>query len=111
MAAVHMVRNLTAGMAMITCREPLLLSIGSNLKNAFTAVLGVSSFYFFLFKALSCSLSLSPHHCHHQHASSEDQLKQLIEQATHQLSADNTELACAFIQKTADEKIDVQVAE
>ena len=32
-------------------------------------------------------------------------MKQLIEQATHQLSADNTELACAFIQKTAVEKV------
>ena len=40
-AAVHMVRHLTAGMAMITCREPLLLSIGSNLKSAFSSVLRV----------------------------------------------------------------------
>ena len=40
-ASVHMVRNLTAGMAMITCREPLLLSITSNLRNAFSSVLRV----------------------------------------------------------------------
>ena len=40
-AAVHMVRNLTAGMAMITCREPLLLSITSNLRSAFSSVLRV----------------------------------------------------------------------
>merc|ERR1719192_2826060 len=32
-AAHHMVRNLTAGMAMITCRDHLLLSIKNNLKN------------------------------------------------------------------------------
>ena len=41
-AAVHMVRHLTAGMAMITCREPLLISISNNLKNAFSTVLRVS---------------------------------------------------------------------
>ena len=41
-AAVHMVRHLTAGMAMITCREPLLLSICNNLKSAFSSVLRVS---------------------------------------------------------------------
>ena len=29
----------------------------------------------------------------------------MIEHAAHQLSADNTELACAFIQKTAVEKV------
>ena len=40
-AAVHMVRHLTAGMAMITCREPLLLSISNNLKSAFNSVLRV----------------------------------------------------------------------
>ena len=32
-AAHHMVRNLTAGMAMITCRDHILLSIKNNLKN------------------------------------------------------------------------------
>ncbi len=36
---------------------------------------------------------------------SDDQLKQMIEHAAHHLSADNTELACAFIQKTAVEKV------
>ena len=29
----------------------------------------------------------------------------MIETAAHQISADNTELACAFIQKTAIEKV------
>ena len=37
--------------------------------------------------------------------SNDDQFKQMIEHAAHQLSADNTELACAFIQKTAVEKV------
>lgn len=40
-AAHHMMRNLTAGMAMITCREPLLVSIANNLKNSFAAALRV----------------------------------------------------------------------
>ena len=43
LAAHHMVRHLTAGMALITCREPLLLSISSNVKNAFTSALRVRS--------------------------------------------------------------------
>lgn len=43
-AAHHMMRNLTAGMAMITCREPLLMSISTNLKNSFASALRVSCF-------------------------------------------------------------------
>ena len=42
LAAHHMVRHLTAGMALITCREPLLLSISTNLKTTFTNTLRVS---------------------------------------------------------------------
>ena len=41
LAAHHMVRHLTAGMAMITCREALLISIASNLKTAFTTAVRV----------------------------------------------------------------------
>lgn len=40
-AAHHMMRNLTAGMAMITCREPLINNITANLKNTFAAALRV----------------------------------------------------------------------
>lgn len=40
-----------------------------------------------------------------KHLANDDQLKQMIEHAAHHLSADNTELACAFIQKTAVEKV------
>ena len=36
LVAHHMVRHLTAGVALITCREPLLLSISTNLKATFT---------------------------------------------------------------------------
>lgn len=43
-AAHHMMRNLTAGMAMITCREPLLMSISTNLKNSFASALRVGYF-------------------------------------------------------------------
>ncbi|XP_026284061.1 CCR4-NOT transcription complex subunit 1 [Frankliniella occidentalis] len=75
-AAHHMVRNLTAGMAMITCRDQLLLSIGSNLKTAFSShMIGATQ-----------------------------QQKDMCEQAAQQTAQDNMEVACAFIQKTAIEK-------
>ncbi|XP_067012333.2 CCR4-NOT transcription complex subunit 1 isoform X3 [Anabrus simplex] len=74
--AHHMVRNLTAGMAMITCRDQLLVSIGNNLKTAFLAAL----------------LGPTP------------QQKEMIELAAQHAAQDNMELACAFIQKTAIEK-------
>ena len=41
-AAHHMVRHLTAGMAMITCREPLYMNISNNLKQSFASMLRVS---------------------------------------------------------------------
>lgn len=37
--AHHMMRNLTAGMAMITCREQIITTISTNLKAAFAAAL------------------------------------------------------------------------
>ncbi|KAJ8667643.1 hypothetical protein QAD02_009306 [Eretmocerus hayati] len=75
-AARHMVRNLTAGMAMITCRDQILSSISTNMKNAFLmAIIGTSP-----------------------------QQKELAEQAANVVASDNMELACAFIQKTAIEK-------
>lgn len=75
-AARHMVRNLTAGMAMITCRDQVLASISTNLKQAFlTAMMGTTP-----------------------------QQKELAEQAANVVAADNMELACAFVQKTAIEK-------
>ncbi len=45
-AAHNMVRHLTAGMALITCREPLLMSISSNLKSAFTSAIRVSDYMY-----------------------------------------------------------------
>ncbi|XP_049786692.1 CCR4-NOT transcription complex subunit 1 isoform X4 [Schistocerca cancellata] len=75
-AAHHMVRNLTAGMAMITCRDQLLVSISTNLKTAFVSVLTGAT----------------------------PQQKEMIEQAAQVAAQDNMELACAFIQKTAIEK-------
>ncbi|XP_043501500.1 CCR4-NOT transcription complex subunit 1 isoform X2 [Polistes fuscatus] len=75
-AARHMVRNLTAGMAMITCRDQILTSISTNLKQAFlTAMMGTTA-----------------------------QQKELAEQAATVVATDNMELACAFVQKTAVEK-------
>ncbi|XP_066569703.1 CCR4-NOT transcription complex subunit 1 isoform X16 [Amia ocellicauda] len=75
-AAHHMMRNLTAGMAMITCREPLLMSIATNLKNSFAAALRAPT----------------------------PQQREMMEQAAAQIGQDNCELACCFIQKTAVEK-------
>nr|XP_020459964.1 CCR4-NOT transcription complex subunit 1 isoform X3 [Monopterus albus] len=75
-AAHHMMRNLTAGMAMITCREPLLMSIATNLKNSFAAALRAPT----------------------------TQQRELMEEAAARIAQDNCELACCFIQKTAVEK-------
>ncbi|XP_014252247.1 CCR4-NOT transcription complex subunit 1 isoform X3 [Cimex lectularius] len=75
-AAHHMVRNLAAGMAMITCRDQLLVSISNNLKANFLSAL---------------------------HNATEQQ-KSLIEQAASLFAQENMELACCFIQKTAMEK-------
>lgn len=41
-AAHYMVRNLAAGMAMITCREQIINSFTQNLKNTFLGVILVS---------------------------------------------------------------------
>ncbi|PIO34363.1 hypothetical protein AB205_0070670 [Aquarana catesbeiana] len=75
-AAHHMMRNLTAGMAMITCREPLLMSIATNLKTSFATSMRAAS----------------------------PQQREMMEQAAAQVAQDNCELACCFIQKTAVEK-------
>ncbi|XP_068595811.1 CCR4-NOT transcription complex subunit 1 [Brachionichthys hirsutus] len=75
-AAHHMMRNLTAGMAMITCREPLLMSIANNLKNSFSAALRAPT----------------------------PQQREMMEEAVARIAQDNCELACCFIQKTAVEK-------
>ncbi|CAN9499475.1 unnamed protein product [Ophioblennius macclurei] len=75
-AAHHMMRNLTAGMAMITCREPLLVSISTNLKNSFNAALRAPT----------------------------PQQREMMEDAANRIAQENCELACCFIQKTAVEK-------
>ncbi len=80
-SAHHMVRNLTAGMAMITCRDHLLISIKNNLKN-FMVTLG---------------RNLSP------------QQQEAIETTVSVVGNDNVELACAFIQKKAIEKATAEV--
>ena len=41
-AAYSMVRFMTAGMALITCREPLNISINNNLRSTLMAALRVS---------------------------------------------------------------------
>lgn len=76
LAAHYMVRNLTAGMAMITCREQLLTAINSHLKQAL------------LTNMVSPTV----------------QQKEMIDQAANVIAGDNMELACAYVQKTAVEK-------
>lgn len=76
-AAHHMVKNLTAGMAMITCRDPLLISITANLRSAFTNAI---------------------------QRLQNPQQKEITEQAVSLVAQENVELACCFIQKTAVEK-------
>merc|ERR1719220_1736158 len=71
-----MVRNLTSGMAMFTCRDHLLLSIKNHLKN-FMVTLG---------RNLT------------------QQQTDGIEMTVVVIANDNVELACAFIQKKAIEK-------
>ncbi|GIY17902.1 CCR4-NOT transcription complex subunit 1, partial [Caerostris darwini] len=75
-SAHHMTRSLTAGMVMITCRDPLFLSILTNLRTAFMGALRNPT----------------------------QQQKELSEQASDIVAHDNLELACCFIQKTAVEK-------
>ncbi len=52
-----MVRNMTAGMALITCREPLVALISNNLKSAFLSALRVSNYLLtFSINGLVCVL-------------------------------------------------------
>ncbi|XP_059059892.1 CCR4-NOT transcription complex subunit 1-like isoform X2 [Achroia grisella] len=73
--AHHMMRNLTAGMAMITCREQIITTISTNLKTSFITALMPST-----------------------------PQQEIVESAAAVLATENMELACAFIQKTAVEK-------
>ncbi|KAI4469623.1 ccr4-not transcription complex [Holotrichia oblita] len=76
MAAHYMVRNLTAGMAMITCRDQLLASITTQMKGTLqNAMVGATV-----------------------------PQKEMIDQAATIIAQENMELGCAFIQKTAIEK-------
>ena len=75
-AAHSMVRNLTAGMAMITCRDHLLQSIKNNLKNIMVTL----------------GRNLMPNQM------------DAIDVTVSVIANNNVELACAFIQKKAVEK-------
>lgn len=77
LAAHSMVRNLTAGMAMITCRDHLLQSIKTHLKSIMQSVGRVM---------------LPNAHL------------DALDMAIAVIANDNVELACAFIQKKAVEK-------
>ncbi|KAL0280391.1 UNVERIFIED_CONTAM: hypothetical protein PYX00_001693 [Menopon gallinae] len=76
LAAHHMVRNLTAGMALITCRDHMLSSISANLKTTFANALQGAT----------------------------PQQRELADSVATSIAEDNMELACAFIQKAAIEK-------
>ncbi|CAD7076764.1 unnamed protein product [Hermetia illucens] len=73
-AAHYLVRNLTAGMAMITCKDQLTQALSGNIKKTFLTALNPPP-----------------------------QIQD-AEAAAIQLASDNAELCCAFIQKTATEK-------
>merc|ERR1711962_412315 len=75
-AAHHMVRNVTAGMSMITCREALLASLTSNIKSNLIATLRNANI----------------------------QQKEQLEQVAQTVANDNLEMCCVFIQKTAVER-------
>uniref|UniRef100_A0A240PK76 Uncharacterized protein n=1 Tax=Anopheles epiroticus TaxID=199890 RepID=A0A240PK76_9DIPT len=78
-AAHNMSRSLVAGMAMITCRDQMLQAIQNNIKTGFLAVL------------------------------SHTQKENVIESAALQIAMDNIELVAAFIQKTAIEKVALEM--
>nr|CAB3232164.1 CCR4-NOT transcription complex subunit 1 [Phallusia mammillata] len=80
-AAYHMVRNLTAGMALITCREQILQGISNHLKQNFIQQL-----------------------TRMQQPVPGPQQKEMIDQAANVIATDNVELACCFVQKTAVER-------
>ncbi|KAL4002895.1 CCR4-Not complex component Not1 family protein [Acanthocheilonema viteae] len=76
-ASQHMIRAMTAGMASITCREPLSSTILGFLKTAFT-------------NSLRCNIT--------------PEQQKLIDEASTTIAEDNVELATNFIVKTACEK-------
>ena len=80
-AAHQMVMSLTAGLTLINCRDHLAVSIASNVKAALLATV----------------------------RSATPQQKEFMEQTASRVAADNVELACCFIQKTAVEKAIVEV--
>ncbi|VDM37677.1 unnamed protein product [Toxocara canis] len=77
-ATHHMIRAMTAGMAAITCRDPLSTTLQGYLKQAF-----INSFH---------GVSISP------------EQQKLIDEASMTIAEDNVELATNFIVKSACEK-------
>ncbi|KAK5971782.1 CCR4-NOT transcription complex subunit [Trichostrongylus colubriformis] len=75
-AAFHMMRAMTAGMAMITCRDPLAGTMASLLQQSFTNSLRTSN----------------------------SELSKMIDEAARAITQDNIELTTNFIVKTACEK-------
>ncbi|VVC34988.1 Hypothetical protein CINCED_3A007099 [Cinara cedri] len=80
-AAHCMVRNLTSGLAMITCREQVVQVLSSNLKQHFLSIL------------------ITPTQVQ----------KEMVDQACTMCANDNVELACAVVQKIATEKAIIEV--
>ncbi|KPP71362.1 hypothetical protein Z043_109736 [Scleropages formosus] len=85
-AAHHMMRNLTASMVMITCKEPLLVSIADNLKSSFTTAL----------QLYLHSLAQNP----------TPQQSDMMEEAAARIAQDKCKLTCCLFQRTAVEKQD-----
>ncbi|CAI5444884.1 unnamed protein product [Caenorhabditis angaria] len=83
LAAFHMMRAMTAGMAMITCRDPLASTMVASLTQSFIT-------------------SLKP-------TGSNPELKQLIDEAAQAITQQNIELSTNFIVKTACEKASTEI--
>lgn len=91
-ASFHMMRAMTAGMAMITCRDPLAVTMANSLQNAFSNALRNSvntpeSVSWFFWPEIMQNLQAK-----------------MIEEAAQVITADSIELATNFIVKTACEK-------
>lgn len=76
LASHQMVVNLSAGLTLINCRHPLQLALGASLKSALMTAARTAA----------------------------QQHKEQVDQTASVVAADNVELACCFVQKTAVEK-------
>ena len=90
-------RAMTAGMAMITCRDPLASAIVGYLTQAFQSG-----------RAANANSEMVSNF-NNVHNKSSDLQQKMIEEATQTIAADNVELTTNFIVKTACEKATLEM--